>query len=249
VTFELLVAAAGVIAGAIASVAGFGIGSVLTPTVALQTGTKLAVAAVAIPHLVGTLQRFWILRRHVDRRVLLGFGLASAAGGLAGALLHGWLSSRMLAIVFGVLLLLAATAEFTGWMQKVRWGRRMAWFAGALSGAFGGLVGNQGSIRSAAMLGFDVPKEAFVATATAIALFVDGARLPVYLFAQWREIFAIWPVLIAATAGVVVGTAAGARLLRRMPQRAFRRSIAVLLFALGIYMILAGGNELTASRT
>jgi hypothetical protein len=230
-------------------VAGFGIGSVLTPTVALQTGTKLAVAAVAIPHLVGTLQRFWILRRHVDRRVLLGFGLASAGGGLAGALLHGWLSSRMLAIVFGLLLLLAATAEFTGWMQKVRWGRRMAWFAGALSGAFGGLVGNQGSIRSAAMLGFDVPKEAFVATATAIALFVDGARLPVYLFAQWREIFAIWPVLIAATAGVVVGTAAGARLLRRLPQRVFRRSIAVLLFALGIYMILAGGNELTASRT
>jgi len=86
-TFELVVAAAGVVAGAIASVAGFGIGSVLTPTVAVATGTKVAVAAVAIPHLVGTLQRFWILRRHVDRRMLLGFGLASAGGGLAGALL------------------------------------------------------------------------------------------------------------------------------------------------------------------
>ncbi len=241
-TFDLLVAAVGMLAGAIASVAGFGIGSLLTPTIALQTGTKLAVAAVAIPHLVGTIQRFWILRRHVDRRVLLGFGLASAGGGLAGALLHGSLSSRMLAIVFGVLLLLAASAEFTGWMQKVRWGRRVAWFAGALSGAFGGLVGNQGSIRSAAMLGFDVPKEAFVATATAIALFVDGARLPVYLVTQWREIFAVWPLLVAATAGVVVGTAAGARLLQGMSQRIFRRAIAVLLFALGTYMVLAGGN-------
>ena len=241
-TFDLLVAAVGVLAGAIASVAGFGIGSLLTPTIALQTGTKLAVAAVAIPHLVGTIQRFWILRRHVDRRVLLGFGLASAGGGLAGALLHGSLSSRMLALVFGVLLLLAASAEFTGWMQKVRWGRRVAWFAGALSGAFGGLVGNQGSIRSAAMLGFDVPKEAFVATATAIALFVDGARLPVYLVTQWREIFAVWPLLVAATAGVVVGTAAGARLLQGMSQLIFRRAIAVLLFALGTYMVLAGGN-------
>lgn len=242
-TFDLLVAAVGMVAGAIAAVAGFGIGSLLTPTLALATGTKLAVAAVAIPHFVGTLQRFWILRRHVDRRVLLGFGSASAGGGLAGALLHGWLSSRMLAIVFGVLMILAATAEFTGWMQKVRWGRRMAWFAGALSGAFGGLVGNQGSIRSAAMLGFDVPKEAFVATATAIALFVDGARLPVYLFTQWRDIVEVWPLLVAATAGVVVGTALGARVLKSIPRTIFRRLIALLLFALGIYMIFAGGKQ------
>jgi len=242
-TFDLLVAAVGMVAGAIAAVAGFGIGSLLTPTLALATGTKLAVAAVAIPHFVGTLQRFWILRRHVDRRVLLGFGSASAGGGLAGALLHGWLSSRMLAIVFGVLMILAATAEFTGWMQKVRWGRRMAWFAGALSGAFGGLVGNQGSIRSAAMLGFDVPKEAFVATATAIAPFVDGARLPVYLVTQWHDILDVWPLLLAATVGVVIGTAAGARLLQRISQRIFRRSIAVLLCALGIYMVLAGGGD------
>jgi hypothetical protein len=243
VTFELFVAAVGIVAGAIASVAGFGIGSLLTPTFALETGTKLAVAAVAIPHFVGTLQRFWILRRHVDRRTLLGFGLASAGGGLAGALLHGSLSSRMLAMVFGALLLLAAIAEFTGWMQKVRWGRGMAWIAGALSGAFGGLVGNQGSIRSAAMLGFDVPKEAFVATATAIALFVDGARLPVYLFTQWREIFDVWPLLIAASVGVVIGTSAGAHLLKRIPQRLFRRSVAALLLALGIYMVLAGGGD------
>jgi len=224
-------------------VVGFGIGSLLTPTVALQTGTKLAVAAVAIPHFLGTLQRYWLLRQHVDRRVLLGFGLASAAGGLAGALAHVWLSSRVLTSVFGVLLVLAAIAEATGWMQKVHWGRRVAWLAGALSGAFGGLVGNQGSIRSAALLGFDVPKESFVATATAIGLFVDGARLPVYLFTQWRDILEVWPLLVAATTGVVVGTALGSRVLKRIPQTIFRRLIALLLFALGIYMIFAGGKQ------
>ena len=223
--------------GAIAAVAGFGIGSVLTPALALETGTKLAVAAVAIPHFVGTVQRFWLLRRHVERRLLLGFGLASAAGGLAGALAHTWLSSRMLAVVFGVLLILAATAEFTGWIQKRQWGQRTAWIAGLVSGAFGGLVGNQGGIRSAAMLGFEVPKESFVATATAIALFVDVARLPVYLATQWHEIAALWPLLAVATLGVVAGTALGTRVLGRLPQRAFRRVVAALLLVLGFYMI------------
>jgi uncharacterized protein len=240
--FALLLAAVALIAGAIAAVTGFGVGSLLTPALALETGTKVAVAAVAIPHFIGSAQRYWMLRHHVDRRILVGFGIASAAGGLVGALLGTRFSSRGLAIVFGALLLLAGISEFTGWIQRVRWGRHAAWVAGAISGALGGLVGNQGGIRTAAMLGFDVPKESFVATATAIALFVDGARLPVYLATQWREIVAIWPLVLSATVGVVIGTAFGTRILGWVPQRLFRQVIAVLLMVLGVYMILTAGT-------
>lgn len=199
--FAVVFSAVAALAGGVAAITGFGIGSLLTPVLALETGTKLAVAAVGVPHLVGTTQRFWMLRRHVDRRVLLGFGVASAAGGLAGALAHTRISSRGLGVVFGALLVLAGVSELTGWLERVRWGRRAAWAAGVLSGALGGLVGNQGGIRSAAMLGFKVPKEAFVATATAVALLVDGARLPVYLVTQGRAIAGLWPLLAAATGG------------------------------------------------
>jgi uncharacterized protein len=240
--FALLLAAVALIAGAVAAVTGFGVGSLLTPALALETGTKVAVAAVAIPHFIGTAMRYWMLRHHVDRRILVGFGIASAVGGLTGAILGTRFSSRGLALVFGGLLILAGISEFTGWIQRVRWGRRAAWVAGAISGALGGLVGNQGGIRTAAMLGFDVPKQSFVATATAIALFVDGARLPVYLAAQWREIVAIWPLVLTATVGVVIGTAFGTRILGWVPQRIFRQVIAVLLMVLGVYMMVTGGS-------
>jgi len=241
-TFHFLLGVASLLAGGVAAVVGFGIGSLLTPTLAIQAGTKLAVAAVAIPHFVGSLQRFWLLRRHVDQRVLLGFGVASAVGGLLGALLHTQISNRGLAVVFGALLILAGVSELSGWIQRVQWGRRAAWIAGALSGGFGGLVGNQGGIRSAAMLGFDVPRTSFVATATAIALFVDAARLPVYLATQGRDILTAWPSLLVMTAGVVVGTAFGTRVLGRIPERTFRRVIAGFLLALGFYMVVAGGG-------
>ena len=240
--FAVAFSALSLVAGAVAAVAGFGIGSLLTPFLALATGAKLAVAAVAIPHFVGTVQRFWLLRRHVDRRVLWRFGIASAIGGLIGALLNTQGSSRLLAIVFGVAVGLAGISELTGWMQRTRWGSRAASVAGMVSGLLGGLVGNQGGIRSAALLGFDVPKESFVATATAIALFVDAARLPVYLVAQGSEILGLWPVLLAASVAIVFGTAIGTRVLGRLPQEGFHRIVGVALIALGVFMIASGSD-------
>lgn len=240
--FATLLGLTAMVAGAIAAVTGFGIGSLLTPVLAAETGTKLGVAAIAIPHFVAAVLRSWMLRRHVDRRVLLGFGVASAAGGLARALMHTWSSSGALAVAFGLLLILAGLSELTGWIERARWGRRAAWVAGAFSGVLGGLVGNQGGIRSAAMLGFGVPNESFVATATLIGLVVDMARLPVYLATQWSEIARVWPLVLTATGGVVIGTALGTWTLGRLPERTFRHMVAVLLVALGLYMAVAGGR-------
>jgi uncharacterized membrane protein YfcA len=160
-------------------VAGFGIGSILTPPLAWELGTKTAVVAVSVPHLAGTALRLWRLRGHVDRRVLLSFGLASATAGLGGALLHAYANSPALAVALGILLVFAGLMGLTGLAERLRFAGAWAWVAGAASGAFGGLVGNQGGIRSAALQGFGLPKEAFVATATAIALIVDAVRMPV----------------------------------------------------------------------
>jgi uncharacterized membrane protein YfcA len=238
--FTLAVAAAAVLAGTVASVAGFGIGSLLTPVLGLQVGTKLAVAGVSIPHVVGTAIRFWMLRGHVDRRIFIWFGLTSAAGGLAGAFLHADASSRALGIVLGALLLFVGVSELSGLMERVRFGRRAAWIAGAVSGVFGGLVGNQGGIRSAALLAFEGDKQTFVATATAVGLVVDAARMPVYLATEWAALRAIWPLIAIATAGVVIGTLTGRRVLARVPERIFRRVVSVLLIALGLWLVLHG---------
>lgn len=240
--FYLILAGVGVLAGGVAAVAGFGIGSLLTPALALQVGTKLAVAAVAIPHAIGSAQRFWLLRGHVDWRVVRSFGIPSALGGLAGAFLQARAASRVLEVVFGGLLILAGISELTGWMRLVRWGRSAAWAAGAVSGALGGLVGNQGGIRTAAMLGYDVSKEALVATTTVIALFVDAARLPVYLVTQGEEIAGLWVQVLVLSGGVVVGTLLGRRILGRLSQPVFRRVIALLLIGLGAYMLWGGGS-------
>jgi uncharacterized membrane protein YfcA len=241
-SFTIFFTFVAMIAGAIASVSGFGIGSILTPLLAVHTGTKIAVAAVSIPHIAGTALRLWITRQHVDRRVLWSFGVTSALGGLAGALIHARSSSHLLTYALAALLIFAGIMGLTGFASRLRFGRRAAWIAGAVSGALGGMVGNQGGIRAAAMLGFDVRKEAFVATATAIALLVDCARMPVYAVADRGPVFQIWPLVALGTVGVLIGTVVGARVLHKIPESIFRRIVSAVVFALGISLLIFPQN-------
>src|SRR5512147_2493822 len=111
---SIVIVIAAIVAGAIAAMSGFGIGSILTPLLALNMGTKLAVAVVSIPHFIGTAVRFAMLREHLDRRVLMTFGIASAIGGLSGALLHIWLRSAILGYILGAVLVFAGLGGLTG---------------------------------------------------------------------------------------------------------------------------------------
>lgn len=237
VTDALVLVAVSVAAGSVSAVTGFGIGSLLTPVFALDVDTRLAVAAVSVPHLAATALRLYLIGGGVDRRVLWSFGLTSAAGGLAGALIHARLAASWLAAIFGALLLFAAGSELLGLARRMYFRGWVAWVAGGLSGLLGGLVGNQGGIRSAALLGFDLSKQALLATATAIALFVDGARVPVYLATAHTELRSLWAPIAMATGGVLLGTVAGSRLFERLAEIWFRRILALVLAALGTVMI------------
>ena len=235
--FEVGLFLISVIAGGVASIAGFGIGSLITPVVSIAVGTKLAVAIVSIPHLIATALRFAMLRTHVDRRILFSFGLMSILGGFTGAVLHTRFATPSLTFVFGMILVFAGFTGATGLSEKMRFHGVFAWIAGALSGFLGGLVGNQGGIRSAALLGAKISRETFVATATAIGLAVDAARMPIYFFNEHEAIFKNGTYIAMTTFGVVIGTLIGAKILKQIPERVFKKAVSGVIFFLGIFMI------------
>lgn len=238
--FESVFFIISVLAGAIASISGFGIGSLLTPLLATQQSTKIAVAVVSIPHFLTTLVRFIQLKGHLDKRVFIHFGLMSAAGGLLGSIIHVYIQSRFLAVCLAVLLLFAGISQFFGLMERMRFGKKTAWAAGFVSGAFGGMVGNQGGIRSAALLGFGLGRDAFVGTATAIGLLVDVARMPVYFLKEFSQIAGLWPIVILGSVGGILGTIIGTKFLKRIPEPVFKKTVAVIIFSLGVFMLSKG---------
>jgi uncharacterized protein len=235
--FDLAIVLVGILAGAVAAIAGFGVGSLLTPLLASHYDPKLAVALVALPHAIATALRLWRFRHDIAWPVLRGFGAASASGGLIGAFLFTQASSLLLARLLGALLLFVGVSQLAGVANRLRLRGSAALVAGALSGLCGGMVGNQGGIRSAGLLAFDLTPRAFIATGAVIALIVDLVRLPVYLWTAAAELRLAWLTLLFATAGIVVGTFGGTHVLLRIPPRVFRRTIGALLLVLGLWLL------------
>jgi uncharacterized membrane protein YfcA len=236
--FALLVMIVAVIAGSTASLVGFGIGSLLTPVLAPRLGTDLAIAAVALPHLAGSLLRGWRLRASIDRSVLARFGLLSAAGGLVGAFAFARLAPSVLPRVLGLVLVLTATAGLTKWSE--RWHPRgaLAWVLGALSGFFGGVVGNQGGLRVAGISVFGLAPVPFVATSTAIGVLVDLVRTPIYLVRSGGDLLEIGPLVVVGIIGVLLGTILGERLLFGLSRERFRIVISLAIGVLGLWFLL-----------
>jgi uncharacterized membrane protein YfcA len=62
--------------------------------------------------------------------------------------------------------------------------------------------------------------------------------MPVYAAMQSKQVLQIWPALLLAIIGVIVGTIAGERVLRKIPERLFRSVVSLIILGLGISMLL-----------
>ena len=209
----------------------------------------MTVAAVAPVHLFHNLGKFLLLRSHVDRVVLVQFGVpallavALGAWGLARLTdlpeLGAWslfgktFSVCPLKLVIGLSLAVFSAWELFGGGGGIR--GVPLWAGGLASGLLGGLTGHQGAIRSAFFLGKNLPKETFIATGAAVACVVDFTRLAVYV-QLFRSLGGSvpWPVIGAGIAGAAAGLWVGRKSLRHASVETFRRIIGVALLAFGL---------------
>lgn len=140
--------------------------------------------------------------------------------------------------ILGALLILTAVAQLTGWAK--RWkpkGPLVAAF-GLLSGFFGGIAGNQGGLRSAALTAFRLSPREFVATATATGILVDVARTPVYMWSTGSKLLGLTAPIAIATAGVLIGTLLGERVLVGLSQQRFGQIVGAAIGILGVWLLL-----------
>ena len=163
---------------------GFGLGTVLTPVFTFFYDVKIAVLIVALIHILNNLFKLALFKGYVDYSILKRFGLVSIFGSILGSVLQYYFQSNLVKVLLGSVLLLLGISKFLPAGLTFRLPRRFDRAGGFLSGLLGGLVGNQGAIRSAYLLNYGLSKERFIATATIRAVAIDLTRLPVYIISN-----------------------------------------------------------------
>ena len=250
----IVVALVAVFASLLTFFSGFGLGTILLPAFAFFFPLDLSVALTAIVHLSNNLFKFALMRKHMNWKVVMAFGLPAILMAilrahfltLLGALqepLYSWsledhdFTVSYLGAIMGCLLIFFAFFELV--VPKKSEGKSHLFLGGAISGFFGGLSGHQGALRSVFLLRQGLSREAFIASGIAIACAVDLGRITVYSLEMGDRLAeANLTVLLVAVLAAFMGAMLGKKFLKKVTIRTIQITVASLLVLLGLSMIL-----------
>lgn len=232
---------------------GFGLGTLLTPAFLLFFPLPIAISLTAIVHFLNNSFKFLIIGKHLDKKVLLGFGVPAIFGVLPGVWLlstldvlneitrYSFLSKEYsitwLGLSMGALMIFFALNEFSKIKQQKPTALALAG-GGFLSGFFGGLSGHQGALRSSFLIRLNLSKEAFVATGVGISLFVDITRIPLY-YDTWMKTFDVeqWILVALAVIPAFAGAYFGKKWLKKTSINFVRKTVGWMLIVFGLLLI------------
>jgi len=239
------------IAGALAIGLSLGLlgsgGSILTVPVLhylLQQPEQVAIAgSLLVVGLVATAACIpYAIAKLVDWRNVLWFGVPGMAGAWVGASLARWIPGTLQLALFAAVMLLAAwrmlrTAPVGPTSTEPQ---RLAVVAGGtVVGVLSGLVGVGGGflIVPALVLLAAVPMSNAVGTSLAVIAMNSFTGFGKYLLVlDAKGLVLDWSTLLVVALVGVIGSMAGNRVGRRMPQATLRKLFGLFLVAMGLFV-------------
>ncbi len=244
-----LISAVALLASGLTFFSGFGLGTLLLPAFALFVPVDQAVALTAVVHFLNSVYKVVLVGRFIDTKTVLRFGLPAILAAIAGAWVLGLLTAidplfeydalgrhfvvTPVKLAIGLLLIAFALLELIPATSSLSFAPRWLPVGGLLSGFFGGLSGMQGALRSAFLIRAGLSKEAFVATAAAIACLVDLSRMSIYATRLSAVADSLnLPLLLAAIIAALTGATLGRLFLHKVKLVAVQQIVAVMMLVI-----------------
>ena len=232
---------------------GFGLGTILTPTLFLFFPVEVAIAISGIVHLLNNVFKIVLIKDKIDWATVVKFGVPSIIGAFIGAqvlmripettVFYAYqLGNKLcqitpLKLIMAVLMLFFALFELVPYLKNLQFSRDKLTVGGLISGFFGGLTGNQGALRSAFLLRSGLSKEGFIATGIAVACAVDVTRLSVYAsrFVQ-LDLQKNGLLLVVATLSAFLGAYVGSKALKKITLGFVQMAVTVMIVMLSVLL-------------
>ncbi len=253
----LIVCTAALLASGLTFFSGFGLGTILTPVLAVFFPLPVAIGATAIVHLANNLFKLCLVGRSANKEIVVRFGIPAIIAAILGAFLltivamfptiaSYQLGGRiheitLVKLVVGFIIVIFSCLELSPSFQKITINQKYLPLGGVLSGFFGGLSGHQGALRSMFLIKAGISKEEFIATNVVLAVMVDVGRLLIYGASFYainvKAVSGISELVLAATMAAFIGAYLGKELLKKVTLQAVQVLVGVMLVLLGLGLI------------
>ena len=227
-----------ILAGSVGTLSGFGTSTIMVPILLSFLPLPQTLLLVGIIHWFGDIWKMLLFRKGIRWKLILTFGIPGIIAAYIGARMIFSVSNALLSQILGVFLISYVVLLFFRPSLKLQQSHLMAMFGGALSGFFAGIFGIGGAVRSVFLTMFDLPKAVYIATAGAIALAIDSARLTTYIASGVRlDDMLLWGMLLFIPASFL-GAYLAKLIVDKIPQERFRLVVAAFLFLVGAKLLL-----------
>ena len=249
----ILIPIVALLASALTFFSGFGLGTLLLPAFALFFPVDVAIALTAIVHFLNNAFKFVLVRKHINWKIALQFGLPALFFSFIGAFLLDKITNAnilteytlnnkvfqitLMKIIVAVLLIFFALFELIPKLKNLQFPEKYLPIGGILSGFFGGLSGHQGALRSAFLTKVGLSKEAFIATGVIIACMIDVSRMSVYFtnISKVKDSLNL-NLIFVATLAAFIGVYFGNKLVKKITINTIQKIVAfmIIVFAIGL---------------
>jgi uncharacterized membrane protein YfcA len=237
---------------------GFGLGTMLTPVFyMLFKDLEIAIAATTIVHFLNNVFKFALMKKSVNWKIALPFGLAAIPAAFIGAMLlvnytdfeiisYSFFNTEKqifaLNLAFGLILIGFALIELIpSW--SLAFSKQKLWIGGMISGFFGGLSGHQGALRTAFLVKYKLEKEVFIATGIVIALTIDVVRSTVYFSNLNSNFLNHWKLITISLLSALIGAISGKYFLKKIKLNTLNIIISIAMLIFGISLSLGLLNK------
>ncbi|MTI40193.1 sulfite exporter TauE/SafE family protein [Fulvivirga lutimaris] len=221
----------------IGTVGGFGSSVFFVPIGNFYFDFYSVLGLTAIFHLSSNLSKIFLFKKGLDKTLLIYIGIPSVLFVIIGGYLSKMVSSSFLEIFLGIFLIALSLLFLIKKDLVIKASKRNSIIGGSLSGLSAGLLGTGGAIRGLTMAAFSLEKSVFIATSAFIDFMIDFSRTFVYYQNGYIHNHDLIYVPFLFVIGIV-GTYAGKKILRFIPQDSFKRLSLILILLIGVVTIV-----------
>lgn len=228
------------LAAIISAITGFGGGMMFLPFLTAAVGPSRAVPILTVMLLIATVSRAFVNRGHLKWRIVGWYALGTSFGAALGAFVFLSLPVFWLLKAIGAFLIAAVISRHVPGGTLHIADERVFAAVGVGGGFVGGVVGGMGPMVSPFFLAADLTGPAFVGTVAGCAVWMHLVKMVVYRKGGAVDAGTLTLGLVLGL-GMLLGTLAGTKVLRRMDAARFTLIVELLLVFIGFWFLVRSG--------